>query len=86
MRGATLRTTFGDTGAQRAAEPLRPADADAVRSALEEFEDAVARANRDARSDAAAGPRTLPSVSPTTSSATPRATHDQKHLPEGAEQ
>ncbi|MFI7684926.1 ATP-binding protein [Streptomyces griseoaurantiacus] len=86
VRGATLRTTFGDTGAQRAAEPLRPADADAVRSALEEFEDAVARANRDARSDAAAGPRTLPSVSPTTSSATPRATHDQKHLPEGAEQ
>ena len=85
VRGATLRTTFADTAAQRAAEPLRPADADAVRSALEEFEAAVERANRDARADAADGRRTLPPVSPT-SSATPRATHDQNHLPEGAEQ
>ncbi|MDQ0789865.1 ATP-binding protein [Streptomyces sp. B3I8] len=85
VRGATLRTTFADTAAQRAAEPLRPADADAVRSALEEFEAAVERANRDARADAADGRRTLPPVSPT-SSATTRATHDQNHLPEGAEQ
>ncbi|WP_030381326.1 MULTISPECIES: sensor histidine kinase [unclassified Streptomyces] len=85
VRGATLRTTVGDAAAQRAAEPLRPADAEAVRDALDEFEAAVARANRDARTDPADGPRTLPSVSPT-SSATPRATHDQNHLPEGAEQ
>jgi hypothetical protein len=85
VRGATLRTTLGDAGAGRAAEPLRPADAEAVRDALDEFEAAVARANRDAGAEPADGPRTLPSVSPT-SSATPRATHDQNHLPEGAEQ
>jgi hypothetical protein len=85
VRGATLRTTLGDAGAGRAAEPLRPADAEAVRSSLEEFEAAVERANRDARADAADGRRTLPPVPPT-SSANSRATHDQNHLPEGAEQ
>jgi anti-sigma regulatory factor (Ser/Thr protein kinase) len=47
VRGATLRTT-ADAGAQQAArQAARPADADAVRDSLEEFEAAVARANRD---------------------------------------
>ncbi|WP_329221905.1 HAMP domain-containing protein [Streptomyces sp. NBC_01485] len=47
VRGATLRTT-GDAAAQQTArQAARPADADAVRSELEEFEAAVARAHRD---------------------------------------
>jgi hypothetical protein len=51
VRGATLRTTV-DAAAQRAGRPAgRPADADAVRSALEEFEAAVARAHRDSGGD-----------------------------------
>ncbi|PAZ10556.1 ATP-binding protein [Streptomyces sp. SA15] len=49
VRGATLRTTFGtdpDQQATRRAAP-QPADADAVRAALDEFEAAVERAHRD---------------------------------------
>ncbi|WP_371661116.1 ATP-binding protein [Streptomyces sp. NBC_00280] len=47
VRGATLRTPV-DAGAQQAArQAARPADADAVRDSLEEFEAAVARAHRD---------------------------------------
>ncbi|MGJ5892000.1 ATP-binding protein [Streptomyces niveiscabiei] len=46
VRGATLRTT-ADAAAQQGARASRPADADAVRDALDEFEDAVARANAD---------------------------------------
>ncbi|MFI6657965.1 ATP-binding protein [Streptomyces sp. NPDC050523] len=71
VRGATLRTTT-DTAAQQAARQApRPADADAVRAALEEFEAAVERAHRD--SDADDRPATTDP-------------HDQNHLPEGAEQ
>lgn len=71
VRGATLRTTT-DTAAQQAARQApRPADADAVRAALEEFEAAVEQAHRD--SDADDRPATTD----------PR---DQNHLPEGAEQ
>ncbi|WP_230396596.1 sensor histidine kinase [Streptomyces blattellae] len=56
VRGATLRTTVGDTDRQ-AARPAAPAaDADAVRSALEEFEAAVERAHQDSAS--APGPKT----------------------------
>ncbi|MEU0672891.1 ATP-binding protein [Streptomyces sp. NPDC006172] len=46
VRGATLRTT-ADAARQAARGPARPVDADAVRSALEEFEAAVERAHRD---------------------------------------
>ncbi|MFJ9715627.1 ATP-binding protein [Streptomyces sp. NPDC101213] len=48
VRGATLRTTVEAADRQAARRPaLPPADADAVRSALEEFEAAVERAHRD---------------------------------------
>ncbi|MFI1030809.1 ATP-binding protein [Streptomyces sp. NPDC020951] len=57
VRGATLRTTV-DTAAQQAARQApRPADADAVRSALDEFEAAVARAHRDTGGDTGEHPR-----------------------------
>ncbi|MER6629568.1 ATP-binding protein [Streptomyces sp. NPDC000987] len=46
MRGATLRTT-ADPDRQAARQAPRPADAEAVRAALDEFEAAVERANRD---------------------------------------
>lgn len=45
VRGATLRAAGGPSPSAR--ESARPADADAVRSALEEFEAAVERAHRD---------------------------------------
>ncbi|MGW2613210.1 ATP-binding protein [Streptomyces sp. NPDC001500] len=51
VRGATLRTTADAADRQAARRPARPADADAVRSALEEFEAAVARAHRDSGGD-----------------------------------
>ncbi|GAA3826560.1 sensor histidine kinase [Streptomyces chiangmaiensis] len=46
VRGATLRTT-AEAGRQTAPRAPRPADAEEVRSALEEFEAAVERAHRD---------------------------------------
>jgi len=80
VRGATLHTTV-DAAAQYAARQVaRPADADAVRDALDEFEAAVERANRDSRTET---DRTG------TGDAAPRTTtypHQQNHLPEGAEQ
>ncbi|WP_174855634.1 ATP-binding protein [Streptomyces rishiriensis] len=51
VRGATLRTTAEAAAQQTARRAARPADADAVRSALEEFEAAVARAHRDSAGD-----------------------------------
>ncbi|MFG2575825.1 ATP-binding protein [Streptomyces sp. NPDC048481] len=51
VRGATLRTTAEAAAQQAARSPARPADADAVRSALEEFEAAVAQAHRDSGGD-----------------------------------
>lgn len=71
VRGATLRTTVDAAAQQAARQALRPADADAVRDALDEFEAAVERAHRD--SAARGRPATTDP-------------HDQKHLPEGAEQ
>ncbi|MGW3030646.1 ATP-binding protein [Streptomyces sp. NPDC001178] len=71
VRGATLRTTVDAAAQQAARQAPRLADADAVRDALDEFEAAVERAHRDS----AAGSR------PATTHP-----HDQKHLPEGAEQ
>jgi hypothetical protein len=42
-----LRTTGADAAQRAARQAPRPADADEVRSALEEFEAAVERAHRD---------------------------------------
>ncbi|MFC8514610.1 ATP-binding protein [Streptomyces sp. NPDC057257] len=80
VRGATLRTTV-DAAQQAARQVARPADAAAVRDALDEFEAAVARANRDSRAAAddapgAGRPGDRPTPDP----------QDQNHLPEGAEQ
>ncbi|MFD3453832.1 ATP-binding protein [Streptomyces sp. NPDC058691] len=89
VRGATLRTTTG-AAAQQAAHPAQPEDAEAVRSALEEFEAAVERAHRDSDSGTGTGThstgddRTVPGADSGTAT-TPR-THDPNHLPEGAEQ
>ncbi|MFF3848833.1 ATP-binding protein [Streptomyces sp. NPDC002328] len=47
VRGATLRTTVDAAAQQAARGPARTVDADAVRSAMEEFEAAVERAHRD---------------------------------------
>ena len=69
---------------QAALQVVRPADADAVRDALDEFEAAVERANRDsaaavpAQGDGARPAGTAPETLPDP--------HDQNHLPEGAEQ
>ncbi|MET8975032.1 ATP-binding protein [Streptomyces sp. NPDC004539] len=47
VRGATLRTTADAAAQQATRQTSRPADADAVRDSLDEFEEAVARANAD---------------------------------------
>ncbi|MFF9404826.1 ATP-binding protein [Streptomyces anandii] len=90
VRGATLRTS-GEAGAQQGARQgaVGPADAEAVRSALEEFEAAVARAQRDSDTGTHERP-----ADPTTSGSTPAAPrtndrhdrNDRTDLPEGAEQ
>ncbi len=72
--GATLRTGADDAAQQTARQAPRPADADAVRSALEEFEAAVEQAHRD--SDTLTGLRAPDGDHP----------HDRNHLPKGAEQ
>ncbi|UIR21099.1 HAMP domain-containing protein [Streptomyces spinosirectus] len=69
VRGATLRTTV-DAAQYAARQAPRPADPDAVRSALDEFEAAVERANRDSADGRPA------TTDP----------QDQNYLPEGAEQ
>ena len=74
VRGATLRTGADAAAQQAARQAPRPADADAVRSALEEFEAAVEQAHRD--SDTLTGLRAPDANHP----------HDQNHLPKGAEQ
>ncbi|MGX9884421.1 HAMP domain-containing sensor histidine kinase [Streptomyces sp. NPDC002276] len=74
VKGATLRTGADDAAQQAARQAPRPADADAVRSALEEFEAAVEQANRD--SDTLTGLRPSDADHP----------HDRNHLPKGAEQ
>ncbi|MFE1861005.1 ATP-binding protein [Streptomyces anandii] len=87
VRGATLRTS-GEAGARQGARQgaVGPADAEAVRSALEEFEAAVARAQRD--SDTGTHERPADPADPTTSSSTPAPprNNDRNDLPEGAEQ
>ncbi|MFH8801362.1 ATP-binding protein [Streptomyces sp. NPDC017936] len=87
VRGATLRTTADAAAQQAARRAVRPADADAVRSALEEFEAAVERAHRDTGGGTGEHPR--PSAPRTTEQDDRndhRPTQCQNHLPEGAEQ
>lgn len=48
VRGATLRTTAAEADRPTTLQAAAPADAEAVRDALEEFEAAVERARRDA--------------------------------------
>ncbi|MFB9465891.1 ATP-binding protein [Streptomyces cinereospinus] len=97
VRGATLRTTAGAEGEHPAArQAAAPADAEAVRDALEEFEAAVERAHRDTAADRARapdGPRTgtAPDRAHPADGDGPRTAHDSdphdpQHLPEGAEQ
>ncbi|WP_409468920.1 sensor histidine kinase [Streptomyces sp. HC307] len=82
VRGATLRTT-AEADRQTAARPAAaPADAEAVRSALEEFEAAVERAHRDSDTPNEGGGN---SRAPDRTRE-PSDSHDQNHLPEGAEQ
>ncbi|MFG2353407.1 ATP-binding protein [Streptomyces sp. NPDC048521] len=85
VRGATLRTTVGAAHAVPVAARTR--DAEAERSALEEFEAAVARAQRDSDTVSFTRPETPTSAHGTTAGGTaPTPPHDQNHLPEGAEQ
>lgn len=64
VRGATLRTTADAAARQAARRAVRPADADAVRSALEEFEAAVARAHQDTGADTGEHPRPTSTAAP----------------------
>lgn len=75
VRGATLRTTVGAEAVPKTA-PVRPADAEAVRDALDEFEAAVERAHRDSETGSHPRPALRDDNPP----------HEQNHSPEGAEQ
>nr|WP_239157610.1 sensor histidine kinase [Streptomyces sp. SID13726] len=83
VRGATLRTTLGPDAVQKAA-PSRPADAEAVRDALDEFEAAVERAHRDSDTGSHTRPALRDAVETHQTASNPP--HDQNHSPEGAEQ
>ena len=100
VRGATLRTTFGADPDQHITvrSAPRPADAEAVRDALDEFEAAVERAHRDCedeggtdRRPAGPAPHHHTADGPSTpvsraSGPTPSPPHQHHHSPEGAEQ
>ncbi|MEU9323339.1 ATP-binding protein [Streptomyces canus] len=83
VRGATLRTTLGADAVAPAAPP-RPADAEAVRDALDEFEAAVERAHRDSETGSHRRPVFEDDVATHNTASNPP--HDQNHSPEGAEQ
>ncbi|MER7562237.1 ATP-binding protein [Streptomyces sp. NPDC097941] len=83
VRGATLRTTVGAEAVPKTA-PVRPADAEAVRDALDEFEAAVERAHRD--SETGSHPRPVPRDDVETRQTASNPPHEQNHSPEGAEQ
>ncbi|MEU1474243.1 ATP-binding protein [Streptomyces sp. NPDC005760] len=83
VRGATLRTTVGAEAVQKTA-PLPPADPEAVRDALDEFEAAVERAHRD--SDTGSHSRPVLGNAVETHQTASNPPHDQNHSPEGAEQ
>ncbi|MDI5903955.1 hypothetical protein, partial [Streptomyces sp. 12257] len=78
-----LRTTLGADAVSPAAPP-RPADAEAVRDALDEFEAAVERAHRDSETGSHARPVFEDAVETHQTASNPP--HDQNHSPEGAEQ
>ena len=87
VRGATLRTTLGEGADRHSVRPaLPPADAEAVRDALEEFEAAVERAHRDSgRPDTS---RTAPGTPDSHTRTDPRtdpSTDPSANPPEGAE-
>ncbi|MGX1366667.1 signal transduction histidine kinase [Streptomyces canus] len=83
VRGATLRTTVGADAVPKTA-PLPPADAEAVRDALDEFEAAVERAHRDSETGSHTRPVLRDDVETQQTASSPP--HDQNHSPEGAEQ
>ncbi|MFF0011855.1 ATP-binding protein [Streptomyces sp. NPDC005374] len=89
VRGATLRTTVGADVVPRTA-PSRPADAEAVRDALDEFEAAVERAHRDTETGSHPRPVFNADRAEKADMETHRTAsdppHDQNHSPEGAEQ
>ncbi|MFE4670281.1 ATP-binding protein [Streptomyces sp. NPDC056716] len=94
VRGATLRTTLGTEAERQPASTAQPADADAVRDALEEFEAAIERAHRDS-GGGPAGPDPAPHrPNPPDQPHQPHPPNQphqpnpnrQNHLPEGAEQ
>ncbi|KOX03078.1 histidine kinase [Streptomyces sp. NRRL B-3648] len=80
VRGATLQTTAG--AAPTVPQAVRPLDAEAVRSELEEFEQAVERARRDAGT----GGSPRPHGTAGTTHPHPHPHDHPNHLPEGAEQ
>lgn len=82
VRGATLRTNH--TSAHTVRQAARPADPEAVRSEIEEFEAAVERAHLD--STAAPGADTAPAGATTQDQPSRDRRHQQNDLPEGAEQ
>ncbi|MFJ4205131.1 ATP-binding protein [Streptomyces sviceus] len=83
VRGATLRTTLGADAVQKTAPP-KPADAEAVRDALDEFEAAVERAHRDSETGSHTRPVLRDDVETHQTASNPP--HEQNHSPEGAEQ
>ncbi|MFE4576196.1 histidine kinase, partial [Streptomyces chartreusis] len=79
VRGATLRKSGVDTAERPVSRQAAPTvDADEVRAALEEFEAAVERANRDSNDNGGHEDQAVPSTTPRT--------HNQNDLPEGAQQ
>ncbi|MEV5146456.1 ATP-binding protein [Streptomyces sp. NPDC052727] len=74
VRGATLRTTAG--AAPTVPKTVRPLDAEAVRSALEEFEDAVERARRDSDTGSFARPVSTGTAPHESGTATATRRHD----------
>ncbi|MFJ4983357.1 ATP-binding protein [Streptomyces sp. NPDC088732] len=87
VRGATLRTTAGTAAQPSGSQPAQPEDAEAVRSALEEFEAAVERAHRDSDTGThfVGDDRTAATGAEPGNAAAPPA-HRPNHHPEGAEQ
>ncbi|MFF4032870.1 ATP-binding protein [Streptomyces sviceus] len=86
VRGATLRTTVGADTVQKTAPP-RPADAEAVRDALDEFEAAVERAHRDSETGSHPRPASVDDKADVeTHQTASNPPHEQNHSPEGAEQ
>lgn len=86
VRGATLRTTLGADAVSPAAPP-RPADAEAVRDALDEFEAAVERAHRDSETGSHRRPVFEDDVAthktasnPRTTRTTPRKERSSEHV------